>query len=172
MKEGHVMKLTLKGKEFSTNKDAPKVGEKIPDFTLKDVDENSVNLNTVLGDVLILSTFPDINTRTCSAQTDTMNDFAGDLNDVTVLSISVNTAEEQRDWCGAKEVNTLMLHGADRSFAKNYGLYLEEMDKMARAIFVVNRDGMIVYREIVEEMSNEPNYEKAVQAARHEESEI
>lgn len=166
------MKLTLKGEEFNTNKEAPKVGEKLPGFTLKDVDENNVNLDTVLGNVLIISTFPDINTSTCSAQTDTVNDLAGKLKDVTVLSVSANTAEEQRDWCGAKEVNTLMLHDADRSFAKNYGLYLEDMDKMARAIFVVNRNGMIVYREIVKEMSNEPDYEKAVDAARHEESEI
>lgn len=172
MKEGHVMKLTLKGEEFNTNKEAPQVGDKLPDFTLKDIDENNVSLDNVLGEVLIISTFPDINSSTCSTQTNKINELAGELNDVKIISVSANTAEEQRDWCGRKEINTLLLHDGDRTFAKDYGLYLEEMDKLARTIFVVNRDGMIVYREIVEEMANEPDYEKAVNAARHEESEI
>lgn len=166
------MKLTLKDQEFILDDNIPNVDERAPEFQLKNLDNENVKLSDLLGDVLLVSTFPDINTSVCSKQTAKFNELAATLEDTKILSISANTAEDQRDWCGAQEIHTTLLHDEDRSFGKDYGIYIDEIDKLARTIFVINREGKIVYREIVGTMTNEPNYEDAIAAARHEESEI
>lgn len=166
------MDVTLKGEKFQTNGTAPLVGEDAPSFTLKNLTNESVSLSDYYGDVIIISTFPDIETSTCSRQTNTFNDKAEGLKNTTVLSISTNTVEQQKEWCQAKKMSTILLHDDDRNFAKSYGLYIEDLDKMARSVFVLNRKGEIVYLEVLKEMAEDPNYEEALSAARHEEAEL
>ena len=166
------MDVTLKGEKFQTNGDAPQVGDMAPSFTLKDLNDKPVELSDYKGEVVILSTFPDIETSTCARQTDTFNDKAKDLKNTRVLSISANTTDQQKEWASDKEIATELLHDDDRSFSKTYGLYIEDIDKVARAVFVLNREGQIVYREVVKEMAEDPNYEEALSAARHEEAEL
>lgn len=166
------MDVTLKGEKFQTNGSIPEVGDHAPSFNLKNVNDEDVKLSEYEGEVIILSTFPDIMTSTCARQTDTFNEKGKELSNTTVLSISTNTLEQQTEWGKSKEVDTVLLHDDDRTFAKAYGLYIEDIDKIARAVFVLNRHGQIVYREIVKEMSGDPNYEEALAAARHEEAEL
>ncbi len=166
------MNVTLKGEKFQTNGPIPQVGDSAPSFSLKNLNNDDVSLSDYEGEVVILSTFPDIETSTCARQTDTFNEKGKALSNTTVLSISTNTVEQQKEWGQSKDVDTVLLHDADRTFAKEYGLYIEEIDKIARAVFVLNRHGQIVYREIVKEMSGDPDYEEALSAARHEEAEL
>lgn len=166
------MDVMMKGKPLTTNSTVPAKGEQAPDFSLNDLNEKTNSLSDYKGEVVLISTFPDINTSTCSRQTAKFNEMARTLNSTRILSISTNTKEEQKDWCSAKEIDMVLLHDSDRSFSKDYGLYVEEMDKTARAVFVLNREGQIVYREVVKEMSQDPNYEEAIAAARHEEAEM
>lgn len=164
--------VTLKGDPFETNGDVPNKGEQAPNFTAKDLEDNEVSLSDYSGDVVLISTFPDINTSTCSRQTGKFNELASTLKDTKILSISTNTVEEQKEWCGAKQIDMDLLHDEDRSFSKAYGLYIEEIDKTARSVFVLNRKGQIVYREVVKEMAEDPDYDEAIGAARHEEAEL
>ncbi|PRY83928.1 thiol peroxidase [Alkalibacterium olivapovliticus] len=166
------MDVTLKGEKFQTNGQPPKVGEDAPSFTVKNLDDQDVKLSEYIGDVLIISTVPDIETSTCSRQTNKFNDEAKELTDTKVISISTNTLDQQSEWSQSKVLSSDILHDTDRTFAKDYGLYIDDLDKMARTVFVVNRKGQIVYREIVEEMSKDPDYEAALSAARHEEAEL
>lgn len=166
------MNVTLKGEKFQTNGPIPQVGDSAPSFSLKNLNNDDVSLSDYEGEVVILSTFPDIETSTCARQTDTFNEKGKALSNTTVLSISTNTVEQQKEWGQSKDVDTVLLHDADRTFAKEYGLYIEEIDKIARAVFVLNRHGQIVYREIVKEMSGDPDYEEALSAARQEEAEL
>ncbi|WP_368644943.1 thiol peroxidase [Alkalibacterium putridalgicola] len=166
------MDVMMKGEKFQTNGPVPEVGDNAPSFNLKNLNNEDVKLSDYEGEVVILSTFPDITTSTCARQTDTFNTEGKELKNTTVLSISANTVEEQEKWGQAKDVDTVLLHDSERNFAKEYGLYIEDMDKIARAVFVLNRHGQIVYREIVKEMSGDPNYEDALSAARHEEAEL
>ncbi|GEK91553.1 thiol peroxidase [Alkalibacterium kapii] len=166
------MDVTLKGEKFQTNGTAPQVGDNAPSFNLKNLNDTDVKLSDYEGEVVILSTFPDIETSTCARQTDTFNEKGKELSNTTVLSISANTVNEQEEWAKSKDVDTVLLHDSDRTFAKAYGLYIEDIDKIARSVFVLNRNGQIVYREIVEEMADDPNYEKAVAAAKKEEAEL
>ncbi len=166
------MDVTLKGEKFQTNGQPPKVGEDAPSFTVKNLDDQDVKLSEYIGDVLIISTVPDIETSTCSRQTNKFNDEAKELTDTKVISISTNTLDQQSEWSQSKVLSSDILHDTDRTFAKDYGLYIDDLDKMARTVFVINRKGQIVYREIVEEMSKDPDYEAALSAARHEEAEL
>ncbi|MFO8070139.1 MAG: peroxiredoxin [Alkalibacterium sp.] len=166
------MDVTLKGEKFQTNGPIPELGEYAPSFNLKNLKNEDVKLSDFEGEVVILSTFPDIETSTCARQTDTFNEKAKKLSNTTVLSVSTNTVEQQSAWGQSKEVETVLLHDSERTFAKTYGLYIERLDKIARAVFVLNRHGQIVHREIVKEMSGDPHFEEALSAARHEEAEL
>lgn len=166
------MDVTLKGEKYQTNGQPPQVGEDAPSFTVKNLDDQTVKFSEYKGDVLIISTVPDIETSTCSRQTNTFNEEAKELKDTKILSISTNTLEQQSEWSRAKVLSSDILHDTERTFAKEYGLYIEKLDKMARTVFVINRQGQIVYREVVKEMSKDPNYEAALSAARHEEAEL
>ncbi|GAB2487206.1 thiol peroxidase [Alkalibacterium psychrotolerans] len=166
------MDVTLKGEQFQTNGQPPQVGEEAPSFSALDLNGETVKLSDYTGDVVILSTFPDIETSTCSRQTDTFNEKAKELKNTKIISLSANTVDQQKQWCESKVMASELLHDEDRSFSKEYGLYIEDLDKIARAVFVLNRNGQIVYREIVKEMSNNPDFESALSAARHEEAEL
>lgn len=171
-KEGIRMNVTLKGEPYETNAQAPRVGDDAPSFALKDLNDQEVKLSDLQGDVLIISTVPDIETSTCSRQTNTFNDEARKLKDTKILSVSTNTKDQQQEWSRTKVLHSAILHDQDRQFAKNYGLYIDSLDKMARAVFVLNKGGQVVYREIVKEMADDPDYEAALSAARHEEAEL
>lgn len=166
------MDVTLKGEEFQTNGQPPQVGQDAPSFTVKNLEDKNVQFSDYKGDVLIISTVPDIETSTCSRQTNTFNDEAKELKATKVVSISTNTLDQQSEWSQSKVLSSDILHDTERTFSKDYGLYIEKLDKMARAVFVISRQGQIVYREIVKEMSKDPNYEAALSAARHEEAEL
>ncbi|AEB07252.1 thiol peroxidase (atypical 2-Cys peroxiredoxin) [Coriobacterium glomerans PW2] len=137
-----------------------------PDFTLTDLSGRDVTLSALRGTVLI-STFPDINTKTCSLQTKRFNVEASERDDIDFLSISTNTPDEQRTWCAAEGVDMTVLSDTG-DFGKAYGLLLDEgplAGDLARAVLVV-RNGEIVYSEIVQEISDEPNYRTALEATR------
>lgn len=136
-----------------------------PDFTLTDLKGNKVTLSSLKKPVLI-SVFPDINTSVCSLQTKRFNVEASKHEEFEFLSISSNTAEEQKNWCAAEGVDMTILSD-NGTFGQAYGITLggnsRLAGKLARSIFVVV-DGEIVYSEIIEETTNEPNYEAALSA--------
>ncbi|WP_027107636.1 thiol peroxidase [Lacticigenium naphthae] len=161
------MNITWKGHEMETVGNLPKVGEKAPSFQLNNKEGKTVSLEDYKGEVVLLNVFPDINTSTCSRQTATFNAKAAELTDVRLISISANSAEEFDNWCAGKSVDMEMLIDAERKFGKEYGLYLEKKDKLARAVFVISREGQLLYREIVKEIADDPDYEEAIAEARH-----
>lgn len=160
------MKVTLKGEPHETSGTMPEVGQQAPNFEAVTLDDKAVKLDDYKGEVVLISAFPDISTGTCSRQTAEFNEWASKLENVQIVSISTNEKAEQEDWCVGKNIEMDLLRDADRSFGKNYGILLEDLDKLARSVFVIDRKGQIVYRQIVEEMAEEPNYEDAVAAAR------
>jgi thiol peroxidase len=97
------------------------------------------------------------------------NEEAGGLGrDVAVLTISMDLPFAQKRWCGAagvKNVQTLSDH-REASFGKAYGVLIKELRLLARAVFVVDKQGVIRYAEIVAELTNEPNYEAVLKAAK------
>ncbi|GFH40965.1 thiol peroxidase [Lactococcus insecticola] len=134
-----------------------------PDFTLTDQNQVAVTLSE-LSDPIIISVFPDINTRVCSLQTRRFNAEAAANADISFLSISNNTLDEQANWCAAEGVDMTVLSDEKNEFGKLYGLVMTQSNLLARSVYVI-KNGQIIYSEILDEMTDEPNYDRALKIA-------
>lgn len=160
------MQVTLKGNPVELEGVQPIKGDKAPNFSLLDLNDTLVELSASINNPLIISVVPDIDTSVCALQTKRFNQEAATETGINFVTISNNTKEEQSNWCAAEGVEMTMLRDTDLEFAKNYGLLIPAIDRLARAIFVVDTEGTIVYEEIVPEVSQEPDYAKALEAAK------
>jgi thiol peroxidase len=153
--------VTLLGNEL-------KAGDKAPDFTVLANDLSEVTLQDSKGTVRIISAVPSIDTGVCDAQTRKFNEEASKLENVRVLTISVDLPFAQGRWCaasGLENVQVLSDH-RDLSFGEAYGVVMKEFRLLARAVFVVDAEDKITYVEYVSEGTHHPNYEKAIDAAK------
>lgn len=154
--------LTLLGKEL-------KVGESAPDFEVLANDLTPVKLSSFLDKVCIISSVPSLDTPVCDTMTRRFNEEAGMLgDDVFVLTISMDLPFAQKRWCGAagaKNVQTLSDH-RDASFGNAFGVLIKELRLLARAVFVVDKDGAVRHAQIVNELTNEPDYEAVLKAVK------
>lgn len=160
------MEVTRKGTPHKLRGIQTKVEDKAPEFTLKNLVDETVGLKDFFGKVVLISVIPDIDTRVCALQAKAFNKIASELDGVQLITISNNTKEEQAEWCAGKDISMEMLHDSELSFGNAYGLVMEDLERLARSVFVVNPRGEITYQEIVPEMSSEPNYDKAIKAAK------
>lgn len=146
-----------------------KVGDKAPDFTVLANDLSPVSLADSEGKVRLISVVPSLDTGVCAAQTRRFNEEAANLSDdVQILTISVDLPFAQARWCGAEgidAVQTLSDH-KDLSFGKAYGTVIEELRLLARSVFVVDKDDNVTYVEYVTEVTDHPNYDAALEAAK------
>lgn len=161
------MEILLKGNPTAVEGTWPALNEDAPDFTVYDLNDQAVSKDSLKGKVVLISTFPNIDTRVCDIQTRKFFELAATLDDVLILNLSNNDKENLSNWCATQGVDSYMLRDVDQSFAHSYGIWLPELSHLARSIFVLNRDGVLVYSELVPEVTQEPNYEKAVEAAKH-----
>lgn len=145
-----------------------KVGDKAPNFEVLANDLSPVTLDDTKGKVRLISVVPSLDTGVCDAQTRRFNEEAAKLEGVTVLTISVDLPFAQKRWCGAagiENVQTLSDH-RELSFGEAYGVAIKELRLLARAVFVVDSNDTITYVEYVDEVTNHPNYEAAIEAAK------
>jgi thiol peroxidase len=161
--------VTLKGAPFNTNGELPKVGEMAPDFNLKKVDLSSTNLSDYKGTNLILNIFPSIDTATCATSVRTFNKRASELENTKILCVSRDLPFAQKRFCGAEGIDNVITASdfASGDFGKNYGLELENgpLEALhARAIVVVDTNGIVKYTELVADIASEPNYDAAIAA--------
>lgn len=161
------MQITKKGELTSVKGPLPKVGEKAPHFNLLNLDDITISNDDFLGNVTILSVFPDINTSVCDRQTRHFFELASEIKDVNIVNISNNTKEALGDWCATNGINTSMLRDHDGKFGEAYGLWMPDFNVLARSIFVLDKHGTLIYCELVPEMAQEPDYEAALKAANH-----
>ncbi|AQW22232.1 2-Cys peroxiredoxin [Lentilactobacillus curieae] len=159
------MQITIQGKEEQLYGNPPVNGDKLPKFKLEDSEGNKVKTADLLGKVTLISTIPDINTSVCSIETRKFNQEADHYSDAQFLAVSNNTVEQQKDWCAAEGVeNIKMLSDEQLSLGYAMGVYLPNFGALARTIFIVDKVGTIVYRQIVDELTDEPDYAKALEA--------
>jgi thiol peroxidase len=146
-----------------------KVGDKAPDFLVVDNGLQPVTLKDGAGKVQLVTVVPSLDTPVCDTMTRKFNEEAGKLTgDLAVYTISMDLPFAQKRWCGnagIEKVKTLSDY-QDRSFGENYGVLIKELKLLARAVFVIGKDGKIAYREIVKEVTSEPDYSAALSAAK------
>lgn len=162
------MGVTFAGNPVTLLGNQLKVGEKAPNFTVLSNDLSEVTLNDSKGYVRLISVVPSIDTGVCDAQTRRFNEEAAKLDNVKVLTVSVDLPFAQSRWCGSngiENVQTLSDH-RDLSFGEAFGVAIKELRLLARSVFVVDSNGLVTYAEYVGEVTEHPNYEAAIEAAK------
>ena len=161
--------VTMKGEPLTLLGKVVKVGDKAQDFKVTANDLSAVDFASFRGRVCIITSVPSLDTSVCDKMTRRFNEEASKLGkDVVVLAISMDLPFAQKRWCGAagiKNVQTLSDY-RDASFGTAFGVLIKELRLLARAVFVVDRDGVIRYSQIVKELTNEPDYQPALDAAK------
>ena len=161
--------VTFSGNPLTLLGNDVEVGAQAPDFIVLANDLTPRTLGDYKGKTLIISTVPSLDTGVCDLETRRFNSEAASLSDdIKILTISCDLPFAQSRWCGAAGVGKLetLSDHKNLAFGLAYGVALKELRLLTRAIFVVNKEGRVIYKEIVPEISSEPNYENALQAAR------
>lgn len=161
--------VTMKGEPLTLQGEQVKTGDKAPDFEVVANDLSTVKFSSFLGKVCIISSVPSLDTSVCDTMTRRFNQEADKLGeDVVILTISMDLPFAQKRWCGAADVKNLQTLSDYQaaSFGNAFGVLIKELRLLARAVFVVDKEGTIRYKELVDELTNEPNYNAALKAAR------
>jgi len=161
--------VTMKGNPITLMGTELQVGDKAPDFVAIDNDLNPVSFDSFRGKVCIVSSVPSLDTPVCDMETRRFNDEAGRLgDDVEILTISMDLPFAQKRWCGAAgvdKVQTLSDH-RDAAFGQAFGVLIKGLRLLARAVFVVDKEGTIRYIELVKEIASEPDYDSILAAVK------
>ena len=169
MSEKRTGVITFKGNSVTLLGPDVKVGDVAPDFKVVDNGLQPVTLETAKGQVQLIAVVPSIDTGVCDTMTRKFNQDAAALPEsVAVYTISVDLPFAQGRWCGnagIERVKTLSDY-QERSFGLAYGLVIDELKLLARAVYVIDAQGKVAYREIVPEVTSEPDYQAALDAVK------
>ncbi|GAA0600726.1 thiol peroxidase [Virgibacillus siamensis] len=160
----HQEPVTLLGNEISA-------GDKAPDFKVLSNDLKEVSLDDYKGKVKLIAAVPSVDTGVCSEETKRFNEEADKLDNAHVLTISMDLPFAQGRWCaanGVKNLDTLSDH-RDADFGEKYGVLIKDMRLLARAVFVIDSNDTVKYAEYVSEVTELPDFDKALQAAKEAE---
>jgi len=160
-------KITLHGDEINTNADLPAVGSQAPDFKLTDTELADKSLADFAGKKKLLNIVPSLDTPVCATSTKRFNDEARD--DAVMLVISADLPFAMGRFCGAEETDKVVPLSMMRSknFAKDYGVLIQDgplAGITGRAVVVLDENDKVVYTELVPEIAQEPDYDKALAA--------
>ncbi|CAM4309510.1 thiol peroxidase [Paenibacillus tarimensis] len=160
---------TLKGNPITLVGPELKKGDKAPDFELNKSLTETVTLKDFAGKVKLISVVPSIDTGVCDAQTRRFNEAAAALGDnIAVLTVSVDLPFAQSRWCGAAGVDKVVMLSdyKTNSFGEAYGVLIKELRLDMRSIFVLDANDTVQYVEYLSEMTEHPNYDQAIEAAK------
>ena len=142
------------------------VGSKAPDFTLTNQDRQPVTLSEQKGHPVVLAFFPAAFSSVCTKELCTFRDSLASLNKARaqVYGISVDTFFSLKAFQDQQKLNFPLLSDFNKQVIREYGVFNEDMIGLKgiakRAVFVIDREGMIRHREVLDDARNEPNYEK------------
>lgn len=158
--------VTFKNKPVTLLGPEIKVGQKAPDFTLLDSAMKEVKLSRSKGKIRLLSVVYSLETPICDLQTRTFEEEAGKYRNVVVYAISMDIPFGQARYTrehGLKNTKTLSDY-REAAFGQAYGLLIKETRLLARAVFIIDAEDIVRYVEYVKEVTQAPDYEKAIKA--------
>ncbi|AOZ93980.1 thiol peroxidase [Paenibacillus crassostreae] len=158
----HGTPITLIGLEL-------KIGDSAPDFTVSKTLTDEVSLKDYADKIKLISVVPSLDTGVCDAQTRRFNEAADQLGDnVVILTISMDLPFAQARWCGASGVERVVTLSDHKtaSFGEAYGVLIKELRLDMRSIFVLDKNNKITYVQYLQEMTEHPNYEDALEAVK------
>ncbi|MCL2123051.1 MAG: thiol peroxidase [Desulfovibrionaceae bacterium] len=161
--------ITFKGSPLHLVGALPSVGQRAPDFTLLANDLTSYGLKDFAGKTLVIATVPSLDTPVCDTEIRRFNKDAAALSDkLRLLAVSCDLPFAQARWCGAAGISAVqsLSDHRDASFGQNYGVLIKELRLLARAIFIIDAHSVVRYVQLVPEMTSEPDYDAALNAAK------
>ena len=162
--------VTFKGQPIKLIGQLPSVGQSAPDFKLLRPDLSEVSLASYPGKKKILNIVVSVDTAVCALSVKKFYQRASEQPNLVVLNISADLPFAIGRFCGAEGLKSVEGLSAFRSsFGKDYGLMISQgplRDLYARAVVVVDENNKVLYEELVPEIAQEPNYDKALEAAR------
>jgi thioredoxin-dependent peroxiredoxin len=161
--------VTLKGKLLTLSGLEIKTGQKAPDFKLLATDSAEVELSQSRGKIRLLSVVNSLDTQVCDLQTQRFEEEAAKFKDVVIYAISMDLPFAQARYCSIhsiKNLRTLSDH-REASFGNAYGVLIEELRLLSRAIFIIDRKDIVRYAEYVPEVTQHPQYDKAIGALKN-----
>lgn len=154
--------MTLLGREI-------KVGDIAPDFTALKSDLSPYSLKDAGDKIKIISVVTSLDTGICEMQTIKFNEEASELDDVVIITLSVDLPFAQKRFCSANSIDkviTLSDH-RDLDFGLKYGFVMEEVRLLSRGIVVLDRNNKVVYVEYLDQIGKHPDYDKALEAVKN-----
>jgi thioredoxin-dependent peroxiredoxin len=161
-------KTVLGGNEVALTGPELRVGDTAPDFSVVDGSLQAVDLAGTGSGVRIFSVVPSLDTPVCDAQTKRFEEEAQKLENVKIYTISMDLPFAQKRWCTSFGINKIAMLSDHRtgSFGESYGTLIAEARIESRAIFVIGADNVIKHVEYVPKVSDQPDYEAALRAAK------
>jgi thiol peroxidase len=162
--------VTFKGNPLTLVGDEVKVGAAAPDFDVVCYENGGmhhIKKADLLGKPAFISVVPSLDTPVCQVQTKTFNKRLAALGDkITALTVSLDLPFAMNRFCGAEDIKG-MKNGSDymdRNFGTRWGVLIDELKILARAVFVLDSKGVVQYAQVVKEVAEEPNYDAALAA--------
>lgn len=159
--------IFFKGTPCHTYGEIPAVGTEAPGFDLTGKNLNDVRLSDFDGKRVVLNIFPSLDTPVCAMSVRRFNKEAADLDNVAVVCISMDLPFAMNRFCTAEGIENVIVASAFRSamFAQNYGLQMVDgplAGLLARAVIVMDENHRIIFSDLVEEITHEPDYKGAI----------
>lgn len=155
------------GIECHTYGDLPKVGEKAPSFSLTDTGLKEITENDFAGKKIVLNIFPSLDTPVCATSVRKFNVEAGEKKGAAVICVSMDLPFAMKRFCTANEIENVVAASAFRSpkFLEDYGVQLVDgplKGLLARSVIILDEDRNVIYRQLVDEITEEPDYKAAI----------
>ncbi|MCH5318830.1 MAG: thiol peroxidase [Paramuribaculum sp.] len=155
------------GQPCHTSGTVPAVGQTAPDFVLTGADLSPVKLENYKGKKVVLNIFPSLDTAVCARSVRKFNEDASQLDDTVVLCISMDLPFAMARFCTLEGLKDVTPASAFRSpeFSKEYGVQLVDgplKGLLTRVVLIVDKDGKIIFRDVVEEITHDPDYDGAM----------
>jgi len=160
---------TLHGNPLTLTGTPVAVGDPAPDAVLVDNSLQPFALSSLRGKVAVIAAVPSLDTPVCDLQTRRFNTEAANLgSDVAIVTVSMDLPFAQKRWCGAAGIDRLTTVSDHKSaaFGEAYGVLIQELRLLARAVFVVDPQGVVRHAQIVKEISEQPDFDAALAAVK------
>ena len=161
--------VKLKGNPVHLEGNLPELNKEIPDFKLVTQDLSEISLSDFKDKIKVILSVPSLDTPVCAQQTRVFNTKLGQIENVVTIVVSGDLPFAMKRFCTSEGLDHVKVGSQfrDLSFSKDFGVLIKDgalKGLTARAVFVADKNNVLKYLELVPDITNEPNYEKALQS--------